>query len=224
MRVAGLAVAGATGVVALLLGALPANATPLITLTVTDNGVLIGSGSSSTGLLSLSIATDPEFSAIVVTVTGVPLLPAPDLGTVSTDISTKTGFTGTHTIGILAKQSGIGSIPVNAGTVSFTANGVVGAPGPTTQSLLLNGTPVASFTFPPATGSASMDFSTPAGNLTSETEGISATFTAHQQDQESTIEFAATRIAIPEPLTLGVLGIGLVGLGVARRYRRREAA
>jgi hypothetical protein len=215
MRIAALVVAG---LAASLLGALPANATPLLTVVVTDNGTLVGHGSSSSGLLPLNI-TDSEFSTIDVTVKGVRALSAPDLLTVSADISTATGFTGTHTIAITANQ--IASIPVNPGTVTFMANGLAGAPGPTTQSLRLTGTPVAGVTFPAASGLASSSASTPAGNLTSETAVISTIFTAPGQTQKATVEFAATRSVIPEPLTLGVLGIGLISLGLARRFRQR---
>jgi hypothetical protein len=220
MRSATIALAGAAGLAASLLGALPANATPTLSVTVLDNGIPIGAAISTTGHLVFTTASDPEFSTIDVTVTGVPILPVPDLGTVSTDVSTAAGFTGTHILTILAKQIGAGSIAVNPGTVTFTANGLIGAPGPTTESFLLNGITVASHTFPAALGSDSSAEATPGGDLVSETEAIAATFTADNQDQEATVEYAATARAIPEPVTLGVLGVGLVGLGIVRRSRR----
>ena len=153
MRSGSIAFAGGAGLAAALLTTLPANAA-LLTLLVTDNGVLVGSASSSTGHLVFSSSADPEFSTIDITVSGVPLLPAPDLGTVSSDVSTSSGFTGTHILGIFVKQSGFGSFQVNPGTVTFTANGLIGAPGPTTESFLMNGASVASVTFPAAAGVA----------------------------------------------------------------------
>ena len=216
MRSGSIPFAGAVGLAAALLTTLPANAA-LLTLLVTDNGALVGSASSSTGHLVFSTTTDPAFSTIEITVTGVPLLPAPALGTVSSDVSTSSGFTGTHILGIFVKQSGIGSFEVNPGTVTFTANGLVGAPGPTTESFLLNGTMVASKTFPAAAGSASAFAPTPAGLLSSESEGIAATFTKGFQDQEATVEFAAT--VVPEPSTWAMIMLGFAGLCFAG-YRR----
>ena len=207
MRSGSIAFAGAAGLAAALLTTLPANAA-LLTLLVTDNGVLVGSASSSTGHLVFSSSADPEFSTIDITVSGVPLLPAPDLGTVSTDVSTSSGFTGTHIITILAKQSGLGPIAINPGKVSFTANGLIGAPGPTTESFALNGTTVASHTFPASFGSDSASAATPGGLLSSETEGVAATFTAALQDQEATIEYAATGTVVPEPSTWAMMMLG----------------
>ena len=151
MRSGSITFAGAAGLAAALLTSLPANA-GLLTLVVLDNGALVGSDNSSTGQLTFT-TSDSNFSDINVTVTGVPLLPVPDLGTVSTDVSTSSGFTGTHILGIFVKQSGIGSFEVNPGTVTFTANGLVGAPGPTTESFLLNGTMVASIIIAQVDGS-----------------------------------------------------------------------
>jgi hypothetical protein len=223
MRSGSIAFAGAAGLAAALLPALPANAA-LLTLLVTDNGALVGSASSSTGHLVFSTATDPEFATIDINVTGVPILPAPDLGTVTTDVSTSSGFTGTHIIGILVKQSGFGSFQVNPGTVTFTANGLIGAPGPTTESFLMNGASVASVTFPAAAGSNSASAATPAALLSSETEGIAATFTAAQQDQEATVEFAATGTVIPEPSTWAMMMLGFAGLCFAGYRKARGGA
>jgi hypothetical protein len=159
--------------------------------------------------------SDADFSEIHIQSSGVPIIPAPDFGTTTTDISTALGYSGTHIITILAKQSGIGSIAVNPGTVSFTANGLIGVPGPTTESFLLNGTPVANHTFPASAGSDSASAPTPAGLLSSETESIAATFTAASQDQEATVEYAATGTFVPEPSTWAMMLVGFAGLGFA---------
>jgi hypothetical protein len=223
MRSGSIAFAGGAGLAAALLTTLPANAA-LLTLLVTDNGALVGSATSSTGHLVFSTTSDSEFSAIDVTVSGVPLLPAPDLGTVTTDVSTSSGFTGTHTLGIFVKQSGFGTFQVNPGTVTFTANGLIGAPGPTTESFLLNSATVASVTFPAVAGDNSASAATPAGLLLSETEGIAATFTAPQQDQEATVEYAATGTVIPEPSTWVMMTIGFAGLCFAGYRKARGGA
>jgi hypothetical protein len=222
MRSGSIAFAGAAGLAAALLTTLPANAA-LLTLVVLDNGILIGSATSSTGHLVFSSASDPEFSTIDVTVTGVPLLPVPDLGTISTDVSTSAGFTGTHVLTILAKQEGIGSIAINPGTVSFTANGLIGAPGPTTESFLLNGTAVASHTFPAAAGPDSASAPTPGGLLSSETEAVHATFTAGLQDQEATVEFKSTTV-IPEPSTWAMMMLGFAAIAFATYRKARRGA
>jgi hypothetical protein len=220
MRSGSITFAGAAGLAAALLTSLPANA-GLLTLVVLDNGALVGSDNSSTGQLTFT-TSDSNFSDINVTVTGVPLLPVPDLGTVSTDISTSAGFTGTHVLTILAKQSELGSIAINPGTVTFTANGLIGAPGPTTESFLLNGTSVASHVFPAAAGSANASAPTPGGLLSSETEAIAATFTADSQDQEATVEFRST--VIPEPSTWAMMMLGFAAIAFAAYRKARRGA
>jgi hypothetical protein len=210
---------GLLGATALSISA--ANAA-VLNLVVFDNGSLIGSATSSTGVINATF-TDADFSEIHIQVTGVPIIPAPDFGTVTTDVSTATGFSGTHVITILAKQSGIGSILVNPGTVSFTANGLIGAPGPTTESFALNGTTVASHTFPASFGSDSASAATPGGLLSSETEGVAATFTAALQDQEATIEYAATGTVVPEPSTWAMMmlgGFAFLGFAGFRQMRQ----
>jgi hypothetical protein len=66
----------------------------------------------------------------------------------------------------------------------------------------LNGTTVASHTFPASFGSDSASAATPGGLLSSETEGVAATFTAALQDQEATIEY------VPPSLVRGIAALG----------------
>jgi hypothetical protein len=205
----------AAAAAAALASAGPAHAT--LTLTLTDNGVpqTLLETTPSPGNLIGTLTGDPNFSDVTIDITGVPAVPAPDLGTVTLSV---TGATGAgHTLDITATQTGL-AVPAGfAGLTTDTYNGLVGAPGPVTETMLVNGAVLNTETFPPTAGALDAAF-TDAGlpAIASNAELFDAAFTAADQDLEATMEFSG----VPEPATLGLFAIMLLGLGWVRTKTR----
>ena len=100
----------AGGVCAVALGATPAAHAAILEISVFDNGVLVGvSPPSPFGIAAFSDngTLDPAFAAIGVLANGRPLIPNPDLSSVTLDISAGAGFTGTHTLTVEIFQIGV---------------------------------------------------------------------------------------------------------------------
>lgn len=217
-----LSMLAATALVAVGVAAGPAHAG--LVVTVLDNGnPITGAETTGTGFVNYnsSAIDDPAFSIINVTVTGVPDIPSPDLGLVTVNISAATGFTGTHVLTITATQDGLASFAGGPGEVTVTYNGLIGSSGPMTANAFFNGATIATNTFQPGTSvqtfDSTMGLPAVAGPF-SDSEQLLITFNAGGQDIQSTFELKA--VGAPEPASLAVLGIGLLGLGFTQ-YRRR---
>ncbi len=124
-----------------------AYASPTLALAVFDDGTAVsGTLSSGTGTLAFS-GGDANFGLITVNIFGVPSIPSPDLGTMNSQLSTALGFSGTHTIDIIATQSGLSGFLGGGGTTTMTYNALIGSPSPATQTMSFDGNQIANQTF-----------------------------------------------------------------------------
>jgi hypothetical protein len=217
-----------TAALGLLAGA--ASAAPMLNCSILVDGASIGSCvTSATGTISFSSATaSPLFSSISLNADGPPVLPNPDLSSVTLDVSSAAGFTGTHTLTVDVFQTGV-SAPVGT-TLETTAtiNGLINLPGPTTLSDAFNGsastlgTTLRSSTFASTfTGAVGPFFDVLTVPLTADAEQYQITFTAPNQSANDTIQLQGVTPSVPEPTSLALLGTALAGLGLW--YRRRRA-
>ena len=126
--------------------ALPANAT--LQIEVFDNGALVADVTGvTTGAASLT-TNDANFANITINAQGTPILPKADLSSVTFDATTSSSFSGTHTLTVDAIQTDITGTGNTLST--FTVNGLINDPGPTTESTFADGALLASHTFPAA--------------------------------------------------------------------------
>jgi hypothetical protein len=211
--------------------ALSGSAWATLNCTVTDNGVNVGTClPSNNGALVLSAFTDPQFSSISLTGSGFPALPQPDLSSVTLNVTSATGFTGTHTLVVDVFQSGLA---VTGATLSstFTINHLIGAPfGPSTLSDFINGTastlgtPLNSASFAAGATNSTIgpDISGPFPSITADAQQYTVTFTAPGQSANDTIQLLGVTPSVVEPSSLALLGGSLVGMGWW--YRRHGRA
>lgn len=196
----------------------------ILGINVLDNGTVIDSLSGiTTGTASLT-TNDTAFSNITVNVQGAPVLPNADLSTVTLDATASAGFTGTHNLTIDVFQTAVnGTGPVQS---TFTINGLIGGPGPTTESTFEGGSSttlgnlLATHTFP--VGDVNDHFgpvSNPSGPFTADAIEYAIAFTAANQSFGGSAELTN---GIPEPSTWTMLAAGFGLFGLMERARRRR--
>jgi hypothetical protein len=212
--------AATVSALAILAAAAPANAT--LQIEVFDNGALIADVTGvTTGAASLT-TNDANFANITINAQGSPILPKADLSSVTLDATTSSGFSGTHTLTVDTLQS---SITGTGNTLStFTVDGLVNDPGPTTESTFADGALLASHTFPVALLDGSFGpVSAATGAFTSDETQFAINFTAASQSFGGSAQLTT---GVPEASTWAMLvaGFGLMALLGVRRSRRDRLA
>lgn len=208
------------------IGTTPASA-GILGIEIFDNATLVDSLSGeTTGTASLS-SSDANFSNITVDVQGSPVLPHADLSTVTLDATASTGFVGTHTLTIDVFQTAVSGHGSTQST--FTINGLIGDPGPTTESTFEGGTAsslgslLATHTF--AVGDVDDHFgpvTVGAGAFTADAAQFGVAFTSAGQSFGGSAELTTN---VPEPRTWALLALGFVAMALMGvRHRRNRLA
>jgi hypothetical protein len=194
-----------------------ANAT--LQIEVFDNGTLIDNITGvTTGAASLT-ANDANFANITINAQGSPILPNADLSSVTLDATAAVGFTGAHELTIDVLQSAITGLGNTLST--FTVNGLINDPGPTTESTFANGGLLATHTFPAALLDGSFGpVSSATGPFTSDETQFAVDFTAPRQSFGGSIQLTTN---VPEPSTWAMLVAGF-GLLAFMGYKRNRTA
>lgn len=182
-----------------------------------DNGTLIDSVSSISGAATLT-SSDATFSNITVAAQGSPILPRADLSSVTLDATSASTFTGTHDLLVDVFQTGVSGTGNTLST--FTINGLVNDPGPTTESSFADGSLLSTHTFPVGLldGSAG-PFSAATGPFTTDELQYAVSFTAPSQSFGGSAQLTTN---VPETSTWVMLGLGFAFLGWAA-YRQPKA-
>lgn len=197
---------------------------------ITVDGVSVGvCTTSNTGSISFnSSSASSLFSSISLTGDGSPILPQPDLSSVTLDVSSSAGFSGTHVLGVDLFQTNVNA-PVGT-TLESTAtiNGLINLPGPTTLSDFINGTSstlgatLRSSTFAATfTGAIGPFFDTLSSPLTADAHQFLITFTGANQSANDTIQTQSVIPAVDEPGSLAILAGAF--LSMAWWHRRRSS-
>ncbi|MBS7812050.1 PEP-CTERM sorting domain-containing protein [Roseococcus pinisoli] len=211
-----------------------AQAAPTLQFRVYEDNALVGglSTSSSSGLLAASGST--TYFNVSANAYGAPIVESPSLLAQTTSVSAISGYSGTHTIRLEFTQTGLTS--ASAGGLlaslasSFTTNFLLN--GADVQSVTLTtyvdnnntafgrGTQIASQTYTsgPTNASGQLPANIALTNeFFSETLVITATFTG----PSAGLQADAQIVRVPEPASFALLGSALLGLGFARRSRRK---
>jgi hypothetical protein len=198
--------------------AVPAAAT--LQIEVFDNGSLIDDVTGiTTGAASLT-ANDANFANITINAQGSPILPKADLSSVTLDATASAGFTGAHILTIDVLQSAVAGIGNTLST--FTVNGLVNDPGPTTESTFAGGSLLATHTFPVALLDGSFGpVSAATGAFTSDETQFAVDFTAAGQSFGGSIQLTT---GVPELSTWAMLivGFGFMAWGAMTRRTARS--
>lgn len=185
-----------------------------LAIDIFDNGTLIDTVSSVSGAASLT-ASDAVFSNITVAAQGSPILPKADLSSVTLDATSRSTFTGAHDLTVDVIQTGVTG---KGNTLStFTINGLVNDPGPTTESTLADGALLSSHTFPVGQLDGSVGpLSAAAGAFTSDEIQYAIAFTSAGQSFGGSAQLTT---GIPEPSTWAMLILGGAFMAWAARKR-----
>lgn len=196
--------------------------------TITVDGTQIAvCPTNNTGDLNFSGADAPLFSSFSLTANGSPILPQPDLSSVTLDVTAASTFTGTHVLGVDIFQTNVSSPSGTTLETTATINNLIGVPGPTTLSDFVNGTSstlgttLRSNTFPATFTGAVGPFDDTIGvPITADAHQFLITFSAPDQSANDTIQTQGV-VAVAEPRSLAMLGSALMMMGFLG-WRRRQ--
>jgi len=210
----------ATVAVVLTAAPLAANAS-LMTISLSEPGFTsVTSPSSSTGAIGIPPISFGTFTFNSVSGQDQSALAIPSiLNAQSLNISSMTA--GVLTIDV--KSTGLTGFNQVLGTSSFAVNTLVGSITSVTETTLINGTQLASHSF---TGIGTNVQTTPidlgsGGTFTADDVFVITSIGGVNGNANLTIDLSGTPAStpVPEPASLALLSVGLIGLGLARKRR-----
>lgn len=198
-----------------------ADASPMLAISVFDDGVQIGSTATSSTGAAFFTGSDGNFSDVQISAEGPPILDSPDLSTTTLQAEASNALAGMHTLKVDIEQTGLDPF---TGTMIATGtyNGLVGTPLGGTEDNYVNGSLADSESLAPLVSTFG-PISLGVTGLISDAHIYTLGFDDPLESAGATMQTITE--GVPEPGSLmSFFGVGLLGLStlfVARRTQRR---